>query len=164
MEESTLADLLKPSLQDHQPYSEVHKPWALGGFIYVAFFGGMLPLIVLAYRNAKRLQIAPKTCRLMVVIGSVVLIALAVFAFYLPRLPALNVAGSGVRTIRYAGRLLAVVSYFGIAALLRSASRVYESQYDYAPLLKPGLIAVLGLGTLQGLVLALLYMWGGGTS
>lgn len=149
-----LNELLTPTLQNHVPFIERDsgdKPWELDGQLWIAFFGGVLPVTVIAYLNSRRLLI-PFTQGWKIIAAGVIGFCAAVFLAALPRfvvLPAFLTSSSLPLTA--AGRLVALLVYLYQRRLQTSALRVYRwyRHSDLASLLGPGLLAIIFLGLLQ---------------
>jgi len=76
-----LDNFLTPSLQGYQNQAlslPLKKPWRLNSQFWIAFFGGVLPLMVIAYLNGKRLHLSGKHLRLIIVVGIVALVVVGV--------------------------------------------------------------------------------------
>ncbi len=61
-----IEELLKPTLQD----LKLTSSYNIKKLFYVAFFGGLLPTIILSYQNAKMLFLKKTYTRLILLIGS----------------------------------------------------------------------------------------------
>src|SRR5918992_1543771 len=112
-----LDDLLRPTLSDARPRpNELTPPYRVSSQGYVAFFGGVLAVTIVALINARRLQMPLRPRLLMAGVG------------------ALAVAGEVIAATLITGdqspriiRTLAALAAFGVFYWLqRSAERVYE--------------------------------------
>jgi hypothetical protein len=138
-------ELFSPALEgvvDQLP-EEGDRPWHLGSQLYVGFFGGPLAAAVIAWLNAELLGVTLKG-RLAIAAAGVAGLAAAVVA-------AVIVGGDSIR-------LFLAPTGLATAAAARpfqsKADRRYAFRHgEYDSLWVPGLIAVIGLGLLQALLL-----------
>ncbi len=157
---SDLDNLLQPTLQDKTLAANLDrkKPWALNHQIWVAFFGGVLAITVIAYINGKRLGLEPPKQRGIILTGVASFTLVLAYTFALVYIPALDFASRDTLSLRYASRILAVLAYFLLASLQKPAMRLYRFHHDdFASLWQAGLLAVFGLGILQGFIIAIFY-------
>ncbi|MDQ3328978.1 MAG: hypothetical protein M3506_10720 [Chloroflexota bacterium] len=148
-------DLLSPSLQTHVGRRTGKKPWRLQSQFWVAFFGGVLPITVIAYLNGKRLGLPRRRQHIVLAAGVAGILCTVVFSYHLGEGEFGNVADRSMqRTVRLGSRVIAVIAYLVLYSLQRAADRTYsyytQDDEEYSSLWKPGLAAVFGLGLVQG--------------
>lgn len=156
-------ELLSPTLQD-APTATVdpaRRPWQLGSQVYIAFFGGVLPVTAIAYWNSQRLGLPRDRLRLILGIGALGFAAVAALTLLVQTtiLPSNTIAG---RNIRLSSRVVAVLIYLLFRRIQQPADRVYQLRTDgqYNSLWRTGLVAVFGFGVLQNALIAgLVYLW-----
>ncbi|MCL5999644.1 MAG: hypothetical protein M1546_26815 [Chloroflexi bacterium] len=147
-------ELLSPSLQRYTPYgagAEEARPWTMDGQLWIAFFGGVIPVTVIAYLNTRRLRIPFTQSWKMIAAGGVGLCAVILITALpcLVSLPAFLTTSTLPLTA--AGRLIALLVYVYLRRLQVSALRVYHWYYhgELSSLWGAGLAAVIILGLLQ---------------
>lgn len=123
-------------------------PWRLMSIGFVAFFGGVIASTVISLVNAGRLGV-PRAKAAIAALGLLGLVVSGVLAvlFLEP--------GTGRGSVVF--RLPAVLGYLLQARLMRSAD--FGNQLrgaDYSSLWLPGIGAVVGFGTLEAALLAVL--------
>lgn len=145
-------DLFQPSLQGQaQPLpAEGLRPWRLWSPFWIAFFGGVLPYAVVAYRNSRRLGLPPERQRLLLALCGVGLLATVLVTYGLSVW--LGSDRSGV--VRIGSRFVAIVVFLAGYALQKSADRRYNftAGASYASLWGFGIAVTFGLGLLQNLL------------
>ena len=151
-------DLLSPTLQTYPGRRTSKTPWRLQSQFWVAFFGGILPIAVIAYLNAQRLDVPPRRRQLILLTGAVGLVGTVAFSYLLGAGEFGNMTDRSMqRTVRIGSRVIAVVAYLVFYGLQRAADRSYyfysQDDKEYGSLWKPGLAAVFGLGLVQGVSL-----------
>jgi hypothetical protein len=164
---SGLNDLLSPTLQEHSASIPTEKPWMIQSQFYVAFFGGVLPLTVIAYLNSKKLGLPARKRKQIILMGAIALtVAFAGAMFILNSTDAGGLGqvlhNSGIRRpVRWSLRIVAILLYFPLRHIQMPADRLYQFNTDeeepYASLWKAGLLAVLVLGTLQSFAFLALF-------
>ncbi len=131
-DEST--QLLRPTIP---PMSQEPRPWRLEPQFVVAFFGGVVACTALALRNARRLQ-APERVR-----QQLLRAGLACFVAEFALLAVLDAFDVPATSLRLVLTGAGVVAYLVQARLVRRYDRAFQMRDgEYAPLWKPGLIAV----------------------
>jgi hypothetical protein len=140
-------ELLRPSLEGYA--APTVRPWRTGSIFYVAFFGGIVPAVVLAWINAGRLQVSEARRFAVGVVGLVGLFATMAVPLALDM--------SAADNFQLTSRILGVAGFGVVYSLLRPAERVYgtfgrQGDGRYASLWGPGLLALFVLGTLQNVV------------
>jgi len=163
---SGLDDLLTPTLQDQCAPLAAEKPWRVQSQFYIAFFGGILPLTVIAYLNAKKLGLSTSMRNRIILLGVVALaVAMVGTGLYLHSKGIGDLShairNSAVRrTLRWGPRLAAILLYLPLRRIQAPADRLYQFNSDeedsYASLWKAGILAVLVLGTLQSFAFSIL--------
>lgn len=143
----TADDLLRPSFADRTPAQATGtRPWRLSSQAYVAFFGGLLAVTTIAFVNGRRLGLAA---------GPLALILLAGFGGLAVEVAVLStMAGAGGSQLRMVARVIALAAWGGMYFLQRVADRRYHhfrsgEDDEYAGLLVPGLLASIGLGMVE---------------
>jgi hypothetical protein len=150
-------DLFEPSLQDdslRQHYPD--PPWRLDSQFYVAFFGGVLAEAVIAYLNGKRLLLDASQQRKIVYISALAMAATLASAALLNILDVPDDLKPGEIGFRLVNRGIAVIAFLFLRKIQNSAFRVYVTHGDqeFASLWIPGLLAVFGVGLIQGLLVS----------
>jgi hypothetical protein len=152
-------ELFTPTLQQYyNPSASMKKrAWRLRSQFWVAFFGGVLPCVVISLINGRRLNLPARQLRWMIVLGIIGIAAIIAtgygFAFMnMPPLWAENRSG-----FKLANRAIALLVYILCYQFQKQADRIYSfyNGESYDSLWTPGLIAVIGLGLLQN---ALVYV------
>jgi hypothetical protein len=146
--EDDLDELLQPTVT---PVARSGvKPWRVQSQFWVAFFGGILAVTGIAYINARHLGASATIRKLILACG---VIALAIY---------IGLAGwvflDEPRNMRFAGRILAVVLFLGLARLQREGDARHQlfGSGEYASLWGAGFTAShLGNIALAGIVFAL---------
>lgn len=120
---------------------------------YVAFFGGVVSLAMIAVANARRHGLGRDARVKVATVVLLGLVAAVVTAVLLD---------PDARALRYIGRGTGLLAFLAIVPLFRASERVYEHRgAEWASLWGPGLVAVLVGGLVQGVLLWLVA--GGGT-
>ena len=149
-------DLFNPSLQGQAQAvpAATERPWRLWSPFWIAFFGGVLPYTVVAYQNSRRLGLPEGRRRLILVIGGVGLLATLLVTYGLMAW----LGSERASVVRIGSRVVAVVAFLAGYALQKSADRRYSFATGgaYASLWRFGLLATLGLGFLQNIVIFLI--------
>lgn len=128
-------DLFEPSLT-RENYREI-KTYQISRLFYVAFFGGVIPAVVLGSRNAKWLRIDKKMIGLMMLLGVAILFSKAVFA----GLAAVNYIQYEAQTIRWVYHIACVLLYLGYYFLMKEKfQRHIMTGGEVQPLLKDAII------------------------
>lgn len=126
------------------------RPWRLMSQTYVAFFGGVIASTVIAFLNARRLGVPTDKRRLILGIGAIGLVLAAVVITLLADDTSTS---SGIRV---AVRLVAVVACLAQLRIQQPMDRAFQLRgSEYGSLWGPGIAAVIGLGLLEALLLAL---------
>jgi hypothetical protein len=130
--EDDLDDLLQPTVTP--VVRSGYKPWRVQSQFWVAFFGGVLAVTGIAYINSGHLGVSARKRRVILALG---LLALAI-----------NVAlaawmSKEQRTVRFAGRVLAVLLFLALARLQREADSRHQlfGSGEYASLWGAGIFA-----------------------
>lgn len=158
-----LRTLLQPSLQDQQAFDLKRRPWPLGRQFWVALFGGVLALGVVAIINAKRLGLEAAKLKLMVLVTLSALVFVFGFAVLLARFPELAFSDKPTQMLRIVSRTRALIAYVLLSQIQKQAARIYETLHDYASIWRVALIAIFALGTMQGAFVILVYSLAGGS-
>jgi hypothetical protein len=148
-----LDDLLSPSLHaDPPPATYTKRPWLLSSQLYVAFLGGIPALVVIAWRNAARLR-APGIAGRILGVGILVFLVVLFATAYLSTV----VTGAQALFLKHAHRALALALFLVYHRWQRTPDRLYRiARGDaYASLWVPGLAAVIVLGAVHLVLLAL---------
>ena len=150
----SLDELLTPSLQTHRGDSVPReRPWSVGSQVWVAFFGGILAVTVVAYLNGRRLGLSSSRQRAILLCGLASFLLLCALAYALSTW--LGVADP--QAIRLSGRGIALLTFLAAAAVQKSAARTYHfyNGEETASLWGAGLAATVGLGLFQGVLLGI---------
>jgi hypothetical protein len=150
-----LDDLLRPTISA-EPLEPRKKPWRVQSQLWVAFFGGILAVTVIAIINARRLGIERQKRWLMATAG---LIALGIlFALWMrqPLADDFMAYARATRNFRFLGRFIAVALFLLLAWFQKRADahHLVFATGDYASLWAAGVGASIGLGTLQSVAMA----------
>ena len=153
-------DLLQPTVGEAPP-AFAEKPWRVSSQLWVAFFGGVLAVTVVAWLNARRLGIPARTRVMMVAIGGAAGAALLPLWMRIPPSDGVVEFLRGGRSHGLYSRLVAVGVYLILARMQKRADAHFQvfGGGDYASLWKTGLLAVVVLGALQTALLAAV-AWG----
>lgn len=141
-------ELLRPTIGADVDMSV--RPWRLMSQTYVAFFGGVIAVTVIAFLNARRLGVAPDKRRLILVVGAVSLVVAGVVITLLT-----NGDGATSSGLRVAIRVVAVACCLIQLRIQRPMDRAFQLRgTDYGSLWGPGIAAVIGCGLLEAGLLA----------
>jgi hypothetical protein len=149
-EDDDLDELLPPTVTPAR--TSGYKPWRVQSQFWVAFFGGILAVTGVAFINSRHLGMSARSRRLILACGAVALaiyVGLAGWVFTFPK---------DARTMRIAGRVLAVVLFLVLARIQREANNRYQlfGAGEFAPLWGVGITAsILGSLALLGILLLL---------
>jgi hypothetical protein len=145
-------ELLRPTIGADIDQSV--RPWRLMSQAYVAFFGGVLAVTLIAFLNARRLGVQASKRRLILALGAVgLVIAGAVVVLLTDELA----VSSGLRV---AIRVVAVVTCLAQLRIQQPMDRAFQLRSsEYASLWGPGIGAVLGCGLIEVLLLAGVAVW-----
>ena len=141
-------DLLEPSLMDYPGKAGVpgERPWRPRSLVWVAFFGGVGATVYIHWRNAQRLR-AEALLRRTLVLGAAALALAFLVGGYA------HAQGAEPRSVRLITRGVALGLHLVYAGMQKPADRVYVATGgEYDSLWKPGLIAVFGIGLVEGLL------------
>lgn len=156
-------DLFKPTLSA-DPVAKKDKkaePWRVTSQLWVAFFGGVLPLTAIAYINSKRLMMSVKEQRQILMIGVAGYLLSFGLAYVLEQAGVMEnlQSNEGRLVFRFVGRAVAVLTYLVIARQQRSAERIFQfGGGEYSSLWGPGLLAIIVLEIVSRVVLVLI-LW-----
>ena len=140
-------ELLRPTIRSDVDLSV--RPWRLMSQTYVAFFGGVIAVTVIAFFNARRLGVEAAKRRLMLLVGGLGLVAAAVVITVLTE----DSTSSG---LRIAIRVVAVVCCLILLRIQQPMDRAFQLRgVDYGSLWGPGIAAVIGGGVLEAVLLAI---------
>lgn len=147
-------DLLTPSLT-REHYREI-KTYDISKLFYVAFLGGMIPLIVLGCRNANWLQVDKKVIALMTMLGVAVLLTMLTLA----GLSAGKYLNYEKTTIRLMYNAACVLFYLGYYLLMQKKFKQHILLGgDTEPLLKSAAIWwLVGLVIEAGVVVSIFFL------
>lgn len=141
-------ELLRPTITANVDLSV--RPWRLMSQAYVAFFGGVLAVTVIAVLNARRLGVNAAGQRQIVGVGVVALLVSAAVVVFVTE----DEVNSGLRV---ATRIVAVLCCLVQLRIQRPMDRAFQLRgTDYKSLWVPGIAAVIGLGLLELLLLGVL--------
>jgi hypothetical protein len=141
-------ELLRPTIVANVDLSV--RPWRLMSQAYVAFFGGVIAVTVIAWLNARRLGVGAARQRLILGVGAISLVVSAAVVVLMTG----DDADSGLRVVT---RVVAVLCCLVQLRLQRPMDRAFQLRgTDYKSLWGPGIAAVIGLGLLELLLLAAL--------
>lgn len=152
-----LGDLLRPTLRDEPVPDPGRRPWRLSSQVYVAFFGGVIAVTVIAFLNAGRLGLQSRQRAGIAAVGVVGFAGVCVAAALMDESSALRLVTRGI----------ALAAYGVMYLIQRSADRAYsyhsplDADEEYDSLWGPGIFAVIGLGFLQFALLAAAGVYGG---
>ena len=139
-------ELLRPTITANVDLSV--RPWRLMSQAYVAFFGGVLAVTVIAFLNARRLGMDAARQRQIVAVGVVALVVSAAVVVFLTD----DDASSGLRIVT---RVVAVVCCLVQLRIQQPMDRAFQLRgAAYKSLWGPGIAAVIGLGLVELLLLA----------
>lgn len=128
-------NLFEPSLTKEN-YHEI-KTYEISRLVYVAFFGGVIPMVVLGSKNAKWLQIDKKMIGLMVALGVVILFIKSVFV----GLVNAHYVEYEARTIRWIYNIACLLLYFGYYFLMKEKFKQHIiTDGEVQPILKDAII------------------------
>lgn len=140
-------DLLQASLKQEQNYKT--KSYEIKNFFYVAFFGGILPTLVLGTQNAKWLRANKNGLNLLLACGILLIIGKAVVT----ALVSADILTYEQRNVRWAVRIATVLVGWGFYLLLKPKYKVHQFQGGGdEPILKKAILwALAGFGLDLGL-------------
>ena len=149
-------ELLQPSVTAPPPGAR--PPWRIRSQFWLAFFGGPLPVTVIAFLNARRLRLGSRERMQIIIAGAIAVAAELTLVYFSPEIAEwmkARQATAGRLTLRFTGMLL----YLVLARIQGPADRLRNLGNDvhYDSLWGPGFAAWIGLGIVQaGLVAAAL--------
>ena len=139
-------ELLRPTIGAGVDMSS--RPWRLMSQTYVAFFGGVIAVTVIAFLNARRLGVTTDKRRVILLVGGA---GLVVAAVVITLLTDDSTPASGLQV---AIRFVAVVCCLAQLRIQRPMDRAFQLRgSDYGSLWGPGIAAVLGGGVLEAVLL-----------
>jgi len=148
-------ELFSPSLQDYQPLGKASRPqpWRLQSQIWIAFFGGVIPFTLIAYLNAKRLELPKHRLQQIVGLGVIGFITVIGVDYLFGITDDMSVR-QATTSMRLTGRAVALLMYVLVHRMQNSADRTYAwvSDDSYSSLWRFGLLVIVVLGTLQNLL------------
>lgn len=115
-----MQDLLQPSLKTDQAYKT--RSYELSNFFYVAFFGGIIPTILLGTQNAKWLRVN-KTATLWLLAISLLIFLASLVVAALVQAHILQIPSN---TLRLGSRVANVLVGLGYYRLLRSNYKQHQ--------------------------------------
>src|ERR1044071_418387 len=122
-------ELLRPTITANVDLSV--RPWRLMSQAYVAFFGGVLAVTLIAFLNARRLGVDAARQRQILAVGVVALVVSAAVVVFLTE----DEANSG---LRIATRVVAVLCCLGQLRIQRPMDRAFQLRgTDYKSLWVP---------------------------
>lgn len=133
---SNLDDLLRPTVE---PAPQRRLPWRVSSQFWVAFFGGVPAVTVIAFLNARRLGTSTRKQGIMLFAGVVACLGYVALAVGLKSASASN------SIMRIAGRAVAIVLYLVLAQLQAEDDGRHQvfGSGQYAPLWIPGILATV---------------------
>jgi hypothetical protein len=147
--------LLRPSISNEsngipKPGS---RPWNFNNTFWLAFLGGVAPITVMAYINAKRLDMPVAKQRLFILVGALgMLVVLSFTAYTAPQLTINKLFDRG-NHIFSISRLSAVVVWLIVRWQMITPLRIYDFRFAdealYDSMWKPALLSILLFGSLQ---------------
>ncbi|GAA1517796.1 hypothetical protein [Kribbella lupini] len=141
-------ELLRPTITANVDLSV--RPWRLMSQAYVAFFGGVLAVTLIAFLNARRLGVDAARQRQILAVGLVGLVVSAVVVVLLTE----DDASSGLRIVT---RVVAVVCCLVQLRIQQPMDRAFQLRgTGHKSLWGPGIAAVIGLGLVELVLLAVL--------
>lgn len=138
-------ELLRPTIGAGVDLST--RPWRLMSQTYIAFFGGVLAVTVIAFLNARRLGVTREKLRWIVASGVVGLILAVALVSVIP---------ADATGLRLAVRVVAVVTCLVQLRLQQPMDRAFQLRgTDYASLWVPGIITTICVGMVEAILLRL---------
>ena len=133
------------------------KSFDINKLLLVAFFGGIIPLIVLGWRNAKWLQISIKKLYPLIAIGIILLVG----AFLLAQAALEGNVPFSTREVRYGYKIGIVLLYLYLKSILNKPFQQHMViNGETEPLLKTAIIWTLIGGIIETVLLVILVpMW-----
>ncbi len=129
-------ELLQPSLSVDSHFET--KSYNFDKLFYVAFFGGIVPLVALGVKNAKWLRVKKQMISIIIVVGVFLLLLKAVVTVLVM---GGSVAGFNLKILRWGFRGVALLFYLGYRFLLR---RQYQQHLvtvgEFEPMLRDAMI------------------------
>jgi hypothetical protein len=145
-------ELLRPTIGADIDQSV--RPWRLMSQAYVAFFGGVLAVTLIAFLNARRLGVEASKRWLILVLGVLGLVIAVVVVVALTDELELS---SGLRV---AIRVVAVATCLAQLRIQQPMDRAFQLRSsEYASLWWPGVGAVFGCGLIEVVLLAGVAVW-----
>lgn len=128
------SNLYQPSLKDEE---DGLKSYNISRIFYAAFFGGIVPAMVLCKQNAEMLKLKKQIINIMLIIGIAVFIAkLAIVGLYYYQI--LMISG---KAIRYIFKAAALIYYFAYSQIMRVKYNQFNiTGGSYTPLLGPAVL------------------------
>jgi hypothetical protein len=162
--DSSLAELLQPTIRTRRRGSAA-RPWRLWSQFWVAFLGGVLPMALIAYLNARRLGLERRRRLLVLAVGALGVVAILPVAYT----PAGDVLPLELQQLQrgahVVSRAVAVVLFLVFARLQEPRDRLYGvTGAGYDSLWRSPYALVIVLGAIPyiaslGLLAALLMPW-----
>ena len=152
-------DLLQPTVSNEPLLRD--KPWRVSSQFWVAFFGGVLPVTLIAIANAIRLGMPREKRWLMAACGAIGLAVLFVLWLRVPHHAEYPKFVASGRDLRVYGRIAAVVVYLALAGIQRKPDAHHQvfTGGEYASLWGVGVVVTLIAGAVQTVALSLFAWW-----
>jgi len=126
------------------------RSYQIGSLFYVAFFGGVIALTVLAVKNAKSLQLNNNVVRLMIILGALVLVGKIIFYYAFFQ----DMIHIEQRYIRYLARAAEIALFGGFYYLMKDAFQRHMLLHgETDKLLKEGIIWCLVSALVEGIII-----------
>jgi hypothetical protein len=140
--------LLQPTLSANSKM--ITKSYEISNLFYVAFFGGIIPLLVLGGRNARWLRVDEKMVKILVGIGIAILVSKFLLVFSIALL-GLEVKGS----YKIISKASSVLLFFAFYHVMKAKFQQYQILVgETQPLLKDGIIwSAIGMLVEGGILL-----------
>ncbi|MCP4152841.1 MAG: hypothetical protein GY757_34230 [bacterium] len=149
-------ELFEPSIpDDHKP----SKSYNISYLFYSAFFGGLIPTMVLCSRNAAWLYIKEKTIHKLIAAGIILLVfKIFLMGYFMSGmeggLQLGEVLGQSKRLMRIASKIMAVLLYLGYYMVMKKAfTRHIATGGETEPLLSEAIIWILTGGILENIIM-----------
>lgn len=149
-----MSDNLYQASLTQEDYKEI-KTYQISRLVYVAFFGGVVPTIVLGTKNAHWLRIDKKIIALMIILGAVILLFKPIF---LGLIAASYVGRNNLNMIKWIYRGACMLLYLGYYYFLREKFNQHVvTGGEVRPLLKDAII-----WSAVGIIIEVILMLAGG--
>ena len=145
-----MSDLFKQSINRD---SRGLKSYAIDSFVYIAFFGGFIPLTIFSVINALWLRVEKNRVHFILFLGIVCFLAKMFITYNIVKTHSIfgfEFTKTNFRYVRWGFNGFAVILFYFNKLLLNEDYKVFQlSGKEHEPLLGKALIAIVGWGAIS---------------